>query len=444
MEPISADAVQLPLTAIVVGGSVAGLAAGLTFGRAGWHTIVLERSPRALAERGAGLGLDLAPLQAVLGGRAPLPAHLAASGREVAIAGPDRWQVHREPWRGTHVSWSGLYRSLRSGYGGDLRSGAEVVAAGNADGGGGRGRGAWVRLADGSRLEADLVVGADGYRSTIRTAVTGQPADPEYAGYVLWRGLVEPAQLARDTAGRLFNGHLHVLAGEGRHLVVYAIPGAEDGTGRSAERLNWGWYEPMAAGRLNALLGRAALDDPRNVPIGALPPTTLHWLAGQAGQLWPSPWRDALLASAQHRQVFAAVIHQHVPGRLVRGRLVVVGDAAHVASPVTGAGARTALADALALGDALRAQDNLTAAAIDAHLAAYELARLPVARALVGDGARWGASLTAERRRAEGTGLQRGEATGASPHGAPARTGRQPARPDRDVVNGSVKGRRII
>jgi len=66
----------------------------------------------------------------------------------------------------------------------------------------------------------------------------------------------------------------------------------------------------MAAGRLNSLLGQAALDDPRNVPIGALPQTTLEWLAGQAGQLWPSPWRDALLASVRHRQVFAAVIDE--------------------------------------------------------------------------------------------------------------------------------------
>jgi hypothetical protein len=80
-------------------------------------------------------------------------------------------------------------------------------------------------------------------------------------------------------------------------------------------------------------------------------------LAGRLEKLarlhWPDPWRSVILSTLAARRVFAMPIAECVPKRLTRGRLALMGEAAHVLVPATGAGLFTGLEDVKSLGRAI-------------------------------------------------------------------------------------------
>ena len=90
-----------------------------------------------------------------------------------------------------------------------------------------------------------------------------------------------------------------------------------------------------------------------------------------------------------HGEVFGTPVAEYLPPRLVRGRVALIGDAAHAASPMTGAGFQNALLDVRALAANL---DRVTAPDVPAGLDRYERERLPQARRLVSSGMAWGDS----------------------------------------------------
>ena len=92
-------------------------------------------------------------------------------------------------------------------------------------------------------------------------------------------------------------------------------------------------------------------------------------------------WAEAVAAGIRSTDALSgAAIAKYRPERLATGSLAIVGDAAHVVSPMSGRGYATAVEDAAVLGDMLihRKGDEPVAAA----LAGYEAARLPFVRAL--------------------------------------------------------------
>src|SRR5262249_10465577 len=88
------------------------------------------------------------------------------------------------------LNWGNLYRNLRTRVPmGAYRTRHQAVVLERPDA-----RTVVVGLADGRRLEFDLVVCADGYRSFGRQTLFPEAA-VEYAGYVLWRGLLPERKL---------------------------------------------------------------------------------------------------------------------------------------------------------------------------------------------------------------------------------------------------------
>jgi 2-polyprenyl-6-methoxyphenol hydroxylase-like FAD-dependent oxidoreductase len=106
-------------------------------------------------------------------------------------------------------------------------------------------------------------------------------------------------------------------------------------------------------------------------------------LAALIPQLWPATWAQAVAVGVRSTDALSgAPIAEYQPDRLARGTLAIVGDAAHIVSPMTGRGFATGVEDAAVLAKMLadRGEDELIAAA----LARYETARLPFVRGLVG------------------------------------------------------------
>jgi hypothetical protein len=233
-------------------------------------------------------------------------------------------------------------------------------------------RSAEVRTAQGDTFAADLVVGADGARSTVRATVDPQHPDARYAGVLLWRTLVDeramPRAVALPAAGEPAR---EVYAGPYR-LVTYPVPGPGGETAVGHRRLNLVWYDPEQ----RELLYEAGLLDGQTVhgtlAPGALPGPVRQRLADFATARWPSPWREALTLALESGMVFGTPIVHYKPVRLVNGRAALAGDAAHAASPMVGGGFRQGLYDVLALAQAMTAAGS--PAEVPAALARYQRA----------------------------------------------------------------------
>src|ERR1700678_91524 len=326
---ITGPAAAQPIRCVVAGGGRVGLSAAVALSRLGFEVTVAERSPARAVDGGGGLGVDVDLLREVTGIDADPP----------VLHGIDRdgtaWHL-LQGWLEEHAARRPGVRVLRGRQ-------VSTVTPGDRD------RGATVCTAQGDTFAADLVVGADGARSTVRATVDPAHPDARYAGVLLWRTLVDEQALPRAVAlPRAGEPAREVYAGPYR-LVTYPVPGPRGETATGHRRLNLVWYDPEQ----RELLHEAGLLDGQTVhgtlAPGALPDPVRTRLAAFAAARWPSPWREALTLALKSGTVFGTPIVHYKPARLVTGRVTLAGDAAHAASPMVGGGFRQGLYDVRAL-----------------------------------------------------------------------------------------------
>lgn len=339
------------LEVIIIGAGVAGLAAARALRREGAGVLVLEQA-EALREFGAGvqispngarvlqaLGLDAGLRRAALPSQGVVLRH-GASGRQVLRLdlpqeGPGFHLMHRADLIAL------LAQGLDSGpHGAQLRFDARVTKLHIA------GPRPTVTLQDGSTLQADLILGADGLHSVLRRAILPQAAQPFFTGQVAWRALI-PGDGAANEA--------QVFMGPGRHLVSYPL---RAGTLRNIvaveERRDWvveGWNHP---------------DDPA------------HLRAAFGGFSGPVP---AWLEQVESCYLWGLFRHP-VAVNWWQGHAALLGDAAHPTLPFMAQGANLALEDAWVLAAELMRAPG--AAALPQALAAYQQRRDRRARQVVG------------------------------------------------------------
>ncbi len=325
---------NLPL--LVAGAGIGGLGAALALARQGQPVTLLEQAP-AFGEVGAGLQLGPNAVR-VLADWGLLPAL-----REAA-AFPDALQV-RDARAGRALGRLSLGEAAAARHGqayaclhrADLHALLQAAAAAQAGVTWRLGArveswqtddaGVSLALASGDRLAGPALIGCDGLWSRVRQAgFDGTP--PRRTGHLAYRGLVPahalPAAMRAKAIGVWLGPRLHVVhypvrAGEAFNLVavVHGEPGAGDASG---------WSQPAEAAELRAAMG------PICAPLA-------DWLAAvPAWTRWVLHDRDPLRG----------------PAGMARGRVALLGDAAHPMRPYLAQGAAMALEDAWALGHLAR------------------------------------------------------------------------------------------
>lgn len=366
--------------ALVIGGSMSGLFAGILLRRAGWEAEIYERVGVELTGRGAGI-VTHAEMRAVLQAAGCDPASdlgIDVAGRRTLDRAGRVIGQHACPQ--TLTSWDRVFRMLREAFPAQAyRLGKELQRVER------RGERIIAHFADGSGAEGDLLVGADGFRSTVRAGMLPD-VQPAYAGYVAWRGLVDESALSPATHADIFDAMVFCLP-PGEQFISYPIAGPDNDLRTGHRRCNFVWYRPAAeATELKRLMTDAA---GRTHFLGIPPPLVraevIAELRAAARALLAPPLDEVVRLTPQP---FLQPIYDVATTRMAVGRVALIGDAAFLARPHVAAGVTKAAEDAMALASALQADDN-----IDAALARFERARIPVNRHVLDRGRDLGACL---------------------------------------------------
>ncbi len=368
---------------LVVGGSLGGLMAAGMLLRAGHAVTVLERASGSLDGRGAGIVTHRRLVDALRAAGAAVDDSLGVSVQHRVALAVDGQTLAQTDYPQVLTSWSRLYALLRAALPTGCAPGGQAVVRIVQHGSGAR-----AVCSDGQAVEADLLIAADGIRSTVR-AQLAPGVQPQYAGYVAWRGVCDEAALSRHTRETLF-GHFGFGLPEHEQMIGYPVAGPGNSTAPGTRRYNFVWYRPAdEATGLRRLLTDA---DGQHHP-GGIAPQQVNWREiarmREAGRALLAPqWAEVLEKTAQP---FLQPIFDLAAERLAFDRVALLGDAAFVARPHVGMGVTKAGEDALALAQAIAAHGATPAA-----LAAYEAARLPPGQAVVARGRQLGAYLQAQ------------------------------------------------
>lgn len=360
-----------PRTAIVIGGSLGGLTAANLLQRAGWNVQVHERVAQELEGRGAGIVTHPELLQALAQAGVTVDESLGVRVAERVVLARDGSVQARHALPQVLTAWARLYQVLRQALPAEhYHNGRQLVGVAQDAGG------VTARFADGSTARADLLVAADGIRSTVRQALLPD-VRPEYAGYLAWRGLVEESALSARTREELLPYFAFGLPPH-EQMVAYPVAGRDQSVAPGRRRFNFVWYRPAAEhGTLRALLTDA---QGKHWPDGIPPPLIREQVLADARRAAHEVLAPQFAEVVEKTQgLFFQPIFDLESPQLAFGRVALLGDAAFVARPHCGMGVAKAAGDARELVAALRRHADVAAGLQD-----YARSRQPYGAAIVG------------------------------------------------------------
>jgi 2-polyprenyl-6-methoxyphenol hydroxylase-like FAD-dependent oxidoreductase len=355
-------------TAIVAGGGIAGTVAAIALHRAGYTPLILEAYPKDADERGAFLtvavnglaalrALDLDPTELLAAGY-PTPSVRLGNGAGRRLADLPLGGPQPDGTTTTTIRRADLYAALRAEA---VRRGIAISYSQRVAGLDNRPDGVTATLADGGTVDGDLLIGADGLNSRTRTLLNPGAPGPRYLGLL--------------NAGGFTTGPVDADLDRTPGLVSMAF----------GKRAFFGW--------------------------SVAPDGSVWWFANPASKqpVEPRDWTEASWR-ARLLELFAA---DAIPATAIiratdevlgpwntydlprvpvwrSGRTVLVGDAAHAASPSSGQGASMAIEDAVTLGRCLAGQPDVPVA-----LADYERLRRDRVEKVVAYGRRNGSAKAA-------------------------------------------------
>lgn len=332
-------------TVLIAGGGIGGLTLGVALRRAGFSVRIFERAA-SLRPVGAGITMQT---NAILAFRTiGLDTAVAAAGHSMQRGAILDWRGRTlgtmfvsemaaelgAPMIAIHRAQ--LQEVLQEALGPEpLTLGTKVVGFRDEPGG------VVARLSDGTEARGDLLVGADGLRSTLRAQLLGD-GEPRYAGYTSWRGVCD-------------------------------VPGVADPASTTET-----WGRGLRFGVVPISQGRTYWFATANAPASGIDAPDAHGeLLSRFGD-WHAPIRE-LIEKTPASAIFRTDIHDRPPVQSwARGRVVLLGDAAHPMTPNMGQGGGQAVEDAVVLARCLASEADVPAA-----LARFQAQRLPRANDFV-------------------------------------------------------------
>lgn len=305
--------------AIIIGGGIGGVTTAIALQRAGFEVDLYEQAPE-LREVGSGLPLWSNALYALR--NIGLAETIRTMGAHVSAGSVTTWRgqrlvsleqeelLKRLDTISIVVHRAELLAALLNAFDTSrVHLGATCVGFTQDE------QGVCARFADGSEARGDLLIGADGYHSVIRTQLFG-PTKPHYAGYVCWRGIAHIDRPDLETWAW----------GQGHQFGIVPM---------SKDRAYWfaQCYSPE---------GRGLLPGGKQQELRAM----------------FKDWHDpipAVIEATDENAILRNDVYEGVPLRHWSvGRVTLLGDAAHTMSPNLGQGACLAIEDAVVLANSLK------------------------------------------------------------------------------------------
>jgi 2-polyprenyl-6-methoxyphenol hydroxylase-like FAD-dependent oxidoreductase len=373
--------------ALVIGGSMSGLLAGIMLHRRGWDVEIFERVEKQLAGRGAGIVAQ-----------AELIARMKALGletRDLGVAMTTRKILDQTG----HVTltiecpqvltaWERVYRVLRDAFPVERYHRGQGLKAFEQ-----REEGVLAHFGDAGSRRAEVLIGADGLRSTVRAQCLPDVAPP-YAGYVAWRALLPESAIPPAIHRELYMAMTFCLPA-GEQCLGYPVAGPDNELREGQRRYNVVWYRPADEARElpQLLTDRNGVTHTVSIPPPLIRPGPIAAMRAAAERLLAPQFRE--IVRLIDEPILQPIYDLESP-QLAFGRVAIIGDAACVARPHVAAGVSKAADDAAALADALEAEN------IEATLRHFQAQRLPDNKKIVERARHLGAYLqaaqTAEER----------------------------------------------
>jgi salicylate hydroxylase len=332
-----------PFQIVIVGGGIAGMAAAIALRRPGRRITILEQS-RLITEIGATISLQpnatrilqhswgLSDVLESAAGMVDCSFRIYnTDGRkvnEIPLPNHDKYGADRIMW---HRQDLHMYlkskATTKDGPGAPaiLRASSRVIECDP--------RAGLITLEDGEKLGADLIIGADGIHSSLRSVVLGKKVTAKPTGISAYRFML-PSSVLKEQASEFYD---HISP----HDPCTSMIMAHDC------RLIMG---PARGGDLYSVVG--LVPDER---MNEDPDTAQSWVnAGDPEKMLATfdefpPWTKDMLKLAN--EVGLWQLRDLDPLETwTRGRVILIGDAAHAMLPTQGQGASQAVEDAEALG----------------------------------------------------------------------------------------------
>ncbi|MBE9016145.1 MAG: FAD-dependent urate hydroxylase [Chroococcidiopsis cubana SAG 39.79] len=306
------------LKVVIIGAGIGGLTAGIALRQAGYEVEIYDRV-KELRPAGAGISLwsngvkvlnrlGLGEKMAAIGGLMDRMQYLTLKGDVLSDIDlhPLVEEVGQRPYP---VARTDLQQMLLEAYPGEVKLEHKCIAVEQDE------NSVTAIFENGHRTTGDLLIAADGVRSLLRTYVLGQEVQPNYGHYVNWNGLVPASEdLAAKNSWVIFVGE---------HKRASMMPVAGD-------RFYFFFDVPLPKGTVSS-------------PENYRAELTEHF------QGWAQPVQN-LIQRLDPYKTNRLEIHDVGPiDRMVRGRVALLGDAAHATCPDLGQGGCQAMEDGLVL-----------------------------------------------------------------------------------------------
>ncbi|MBN9406411.1 MAG: FAD binding domain-containing protein [Burkholderiales bacterium] len=374
--------------AIIVGGSLGGLLVANLLHRQGWDVNVYERVAEELEGRGAGIVTHAELLEVLEACEVSTDASIGVSVQERVTLARDGSVAGRLALPQVLTAWSRLFHDLKQAFPAERYHNGMKLSSLSQDN-----DSVTAVFENGTSVHADLLVGADGIRSTVRHMLLPE-ATPQYAGYIGWRGLVDESALSDRARAEAFPYFAFGLPPR-EQFIAYPVAGSSNSTAVGKRRFNFVWYRPAdEATTLRDLLTDAS----GKVWSDGIPPPLIRAevlnQARQAAREVLAP-QFAEVVEKTENLFFQPIFDLESP-QLAFGRVALLGDAAFVARPHCGMGVTKAGADARDLVRHLNAHESIQAA-----LQGYQGERSEFGRFIVGHARALGAYMQAQLRTEE-------------------------------------------